>query len=187
MDIHGILEALVGVVVVALLVYITKLYGLAYKDQLTDLWTSRYFFKKGNRILKKTNASHFIYTVFFIDVDNLKTLNDTNSHAIGDMVIKTVAETIHNLFRKDSLIARRSGDEFIILYASKNKGMADTAELSLKTKLSGLFVTNGNGQKIFFSATIGTFDVQLGENLESSVNEADKIMLANKKRRRVDS
>jgi diguanylate cyclase (GGDEF)-like protein len=187
MDIHGVIEAVEGVIIVALLLYGTKLYDLAYKDQLTGLWTSRYFFRKGNALLKKANENDLVCTVFFADVDNLKTLNDKNSHAVGDRAIKTVAETISSLFGKDSLVARRSGDEFIVLYVSENKSMANTAELSLRTNLGGLFVNNGKDQKVFLSATIGAFEIQPGKSLASSIDEADRAMLRNKKRRNEDA
>ena len=49
------------------------------------------------------------------DVDGLKLTNDIFGHAAGDRLLKKVAEVLRNVCRKDDIIARIGGDEFIIL------------------------------------------------------------------------
>ena len=58
--------------------------------------------------------------LFIIDVDNFKHVNDNYGHATGDLILKAIAEQIQYTFRKDDILGRYGGDEFIAFIPSKN-------------------------------------------------------------------
>ncbi len=87
-----------------------------YKDPLTGVGNRLYFEK-----LLKDRAGNFErlnipYVVFFIDMDNLKVINDTYGHEAGDEAIKDLARVIKQNTRRDKdKLARVGGDEFVLL------------------------------------------------------------------------
>ena len=55
------------------------------------------------------------FSVIFMDLDNFKNINDSYGHSYGDEILIQVADRIRSFFKKDNLICRQGGDEFIIL------------------------------------------------------------------------
>ena len=64
------------------------------------------------RIEEKLMKNAYAGTFFIIDVDNFKSVNDILGHPIGDKLLKQIASTLSDLFRKDDLVGRLGGDEF---------------------------------------------------------------------------
>ena len=59
------------------------------------------------------------FTLFFGDLNKLKTINDSFGHKEGDEAIKSTAQLLKNTFGKDDIVARMSGDEFIAISVNK--------------------------------------------------------------------
>ncbi|MDP4160392.1 MAG: diguanylate cyclase, partial [Bacillota bacterium] len=85
---------------------------LSYHDQLTGQYNRRFFEEELKRLDVEGN---YPITIVIADVNGLKLVNDSFGHAIGDELIKKVAEVIEKGCRADDLIARLGGDEFVIL------------------------------------------------------------------------
>ena len=85
----------------------------ALRDSLTGLANRRHF----EQVLKDAlcHRSEVSSTVFFVDLDRFKAVNDTLGHAIGDEVLRLVSQRLQSVVRTGDLIARLGGDEFAIL------------------------------------------------------------------------
>ena len=81
-------------------------------DELTKLFNRRGFYEYGQQLLDVSSAAGQYGSVFFCDLDGLKTINDTYGHEIGDLAIKTEAKVLRAAFRDSDMIGRLSGDEF---------------------------------------------------------------------------
>ena len=97
---------------------------LAYGDGLTKLLNRRGFFELAEAALHATrdNAAS---TTFFIDLDNMKRVNDQLGHAQGDRALQLVATTLRECFRESDLIGRIGGDEFAVFATSVNEATAE--------------------------------------------------------------
>lgn len=87
-----------------------------------------------NRIMDHDNGINMIkkpYAVFFIDVNGLKTVNDTNGHIAGDNLLKDVAVTMKEHFEKGE-IYRVGGDEFMVIAESVSIREFDSLEKNLR-------------------------------------------------------
>lgn len=85
---------------------------LSYHDQLTGLYNRRFYDEELRRLDTKRNLP---LTIVMGDVNGLKLINDSFGHALGDEVLKKVADIIMKGFRTDDIVARLGGDEFVIL------------------------------------------------------------------------
>lgn len=87
---------------------------LASVDPLTQLLNRRSFRVAASREITRATRAHTPSTVVYIDIDNLKPLNDRYGHAEGDTAIAAVAAAAYNCTRATDLVARLGGDEFIV-------------------------------------------------------------------------
>lgn len=93
----------------------------AMQDPLTQLGNRRLLESPGNDVQARSWA-------VFLDVDNFKAINDDLSHAIGDVVLRTVAQIIRSHARSEDLLIRYGGDEFLILPDGGSEAAASLAE-----------------------------------------------------------
>lgn len=90
---------------------------LAYHDALTGLY-NRYALTKTDgqhSLLLAGKSDNDSYSVFFLDLDGFKPINDTYGHQVGDQVLQTIASRLKNTVRKEDTVVRVGGDEFAII------------------------------------------------------------------------
>jgi diguanylate cyclase (GGDEF)-like protein len=93
-----------------------QLQELAEQDPLTGLANRRHLFAALNQALELARESGERVGVFFLDVDNFKTLNDSLGHAYGDRVLVAIAKRIEVIARACGFAARLGGDEFTVVH-----------------------------------------------------------------------
>ncbi|WP_133116058.1 EAL domain-containing protein [Malaciobacter molluscorum] len=86
------------------------LYFQATHDQLTNLNNRKYLTS-----IFKNNEKYDPFILFFIDLDNFKSINDNYGHTYGDLVLKQVASRLKKLQVNKDILARYSGDEFLLI------------------------------------------------------------------------
>ncbi len=93
-----------------------KLNQMAFHDQLTGLYNRHYLMDIAEREVLTAKRHHFALWVLMIDIDHFKKINDNHGHAVGDVVLQAVAETLAQDCSDQDLIARSGGEEFVILF-----------------------------------------------------------------------
>jgi diguanylate cyclase (GGDEF)-like protein len=87
----------------------------ATHDDLTGLPNRVHFVRKTTEALERSRTTHSSVAVLFIDLDKLKHVNDTIGHAVGDQLIVNISKRLAAATRPSDLVARISGDEFVVL------------------------------------------------------------------------
>ncbi|MBR5451624.1 MAG: GGDEF domain-containing protein [Clostridia bacterium] len=112
----------------------SRLYNLAFKDDLTDLFNRNAYIRDLAKI-KRNKLKSLWFSIF--DIDDFKTINDTKGHLYGDEVLILAANRLSEIFcEKKHTIYRIGGDEFLVI--SKDIAENELIDLLLKLKKAEL-------------------------------------------------
>lgn len=92
-----------------------RIHRLAFYDSLTDLPNRRLLVERLEHSLRAWALEGQASAVLMLDLDRFKTLNDTHGHAAGDQLLQAVARRLVEAARPFDMVARLSGDEFVVL------------------------------------------------------------------------
>ena len=108
--------------------YEKRINALAFYDQLTNLPNRTLLIDRLTQSISSNarNGSHG--ALMFIDLDNFKTLNDTQGHEVGDQLLKQVAMRLKQCLREEDTAARQGGDEFVVVLAGLGVGKREAAQ-----------------------------------------------------------
>lgn len=153
----------------------------AFYDPLTNLPNRRLFFDRLNMTLEHNRRNKGAFSVFFLDLDGLKTVNDSLGHKAGDELLCTVAKLLKKLFRNSDTVARFGGDEFAIIFdqLKSAKDAEIVAEKIIDTFAAPIQLNTGS-VNIGFSIGISLYPLNSDE-AEELVRLADSAMYTSKK------
>jgi diguanylate cyclase (GGDEF)-like protein len=98
------------------------LHSMALTDELTGLQNRRGFLHRGARLLDLAARKLHGALLIYVDVDNLKDINDSLGHEAGDDLLKRAAQVLRDASGDHAVIGRLGGDEFAVLDESANSG-----------------------------------------------------------------
>jgi diguanylate cyclase (GGDEF)-like protein len=119
------LEALVDYRTRQLRLKSRELQQQATHDTLTGLFNRRYADDYLQQQLSYSRRHNTDFALALADVDNFKQINDSHSHAVGDEVLRRIADLLTQRCRNSDMISRFGGEEFLICFPSTNKNKAE--------------------------------------------------------------
>jgi diguanylate cyclase (GGDEF)-like protein len=148
----------------------------ASHDRLTGLPNRMLFDERLSLALATTHRYGEMLAVVFLDLDGFKTINDTLGHAVGDELLKNVAQRLTGCLRQGDILARWGGDEFTLLLSpiSSAEDVTKIAAQILDTLNTPL---QFEGQELHIKASLGIalapYD---GEDAQTLLKNADAAM-----------
>jgi diguanylate cyclase (GGDEF)-like protein/PAS domain S-box-containing protein len=146
----------------------------AYHDDLTQLPNRALFLDRLDVALAHARRNQSCVAVLFLDLDNMKAINDTFGHATGDRVLFAIGERLTASLRGGDTVARVGGDEFLILLILKEPADAEAVARSILSDLSQPLVVGLD--ELYLTTSIGVAlyptDSEDGEGLIRYADEA---------------
>ncbi len=157
------------------------LLALSLTDELTGLYNRRRFFILTEQCLKVAVRTKKRPLLLFIDMDNLKWINDHYGHKEGDQALTGLADILKKTFRESDIIARIGGDEFVVLLESTD----ENSETLLTRLHENVRDYNVKRSQHTLSISLGTaqFDPEYPISIDELLSKADTLMYAQKRRR----
>ena len=119
--------------------------------------------------------------VLVMDVDDLKTVNDTWGHAVGDILLREVARTLRSMMRPSDLAARWSGDEYVAVLVGCGEADAERRALDLQATLGTRPIAVAPGESWFVRVSVGVAAYpDQGPTLDALMETADARMYEQK-------
>ena len=161
------------------------LLSLSLMDELTGLHNRRGFVSLAEQRLKLTCREGVRSTLIFLDVDNLKCINDTFGHREGDSALQQIAGLLRQCLRESDIIGRLGGDEFSVLLSHTDAA----GDLLICKRLVQLIDrSNENCKRAYpLSVSIGAVDISGPEELERQIGRADALMYEHKRAKQVSA
>ena len=144
-------------------------------DSLTGVVTRSVFLNQADALLKKADPQ-MTKALCFVDMDNLKHLNDSCGHAGGDIALKSIGYILREFEKKyDGVVGRYGGDEFVVLLTSLDsekelRSVLDELVLRLQTNIQS------GGQSIPVQCSVGVSVYRPGDELAQMIADADEAL-----------
>jgi len=156
------------------------LHKAAHYDHLTNLPNRFLFNIQAEQAIARANRIKAPLSLFFIDLDNFKALNDELGHEAGDEALTKVADRMNSNIRREDLLTRVGGDEFILLVESaRNREELTLIAEKLIVALKDPFTIQGKEWQINASIGISIYPED-GLSVDDLLRKADKAMYAAK-------
>jgi diguanylate cyclase (GGDEF)-like protein len=157
----------------------SNLEDLAYRDELTELPNRRGASRQVDVLLSRARRHGHQLALLIIDADRFKAVNDRHGHAVGDVVLRELAARLRERVRREDVVGRWGGEEFVVaLPETTPDGAAAVAE-SLREAVARMPIEAGDGLRLDVTVSIGVA-AWTGQELEDLVDRADRALYAAK-------
>lgn len=146
-------------------------------DSVTGLYNKNYWKQINDGSIYHYPYSKEDFSLIFIDIDNLKEINDSFGHLAGDKAIEIVGQAIKNSIREEDLGIRYGGDEFIVLLFKQDKKATKKVTDRIRGEIHKLAVEQGMNIQI----SAGTACTNCSVGLDDMIKGADKNLYREKK------
>ena len=147
----------------------------ANTDPLTGLNNRNYLFQMVQNYIEKSIREGSPISIFLFDIDHFKHYNDTNGHDEGDNLLKELSNVIRNATRKNSVIVRYGGEEFIVMLPGISREDAFIYAERLREKIAEHPFRNRESQplgRVSISGGVASFPVD-GDSIYRIIQLAD--------------
>lgn len=159
--------------------FLGSLYESATKDFLTSAYNKKFFIERLQEEFSHALRHQKALSVLIIDIDHFKKVNDTYGHLSGDIAIQKVAHHLMSHTRRDDIVSRFGGEEFVVLMRDIDHAQAHRLGEQLREQIEGLKIKS-NDQTLQVTVSVGI--ASMNENNEANFIKFQDILEAADKR-----
>jgi len=152
--------------------------SMALTDSLTGVFNRRYVSAHLPRLLERSWESQKPVAILMFDIDHFKAVNDTYGHAVGDEVLREVANRTNRNLRNFDLVARYGGEEFIVVMPDTDRDAAYAVAERLRRRIGEeTFAVTAQVAEITVTVSIGVAVVDgTGDTADAILKRADDAL-----------
>jgi diguanylate cyclase (GGDEF)-like protein len=150
--------------------------SLSLIDDLTGLYNRRGFDNLGNHHLRLAKRTGRAVLLFYLDLDRLKTINDTLGHHVGDRALGRVSEILRDTFRQSDIIGRVGGDEFAVMALEASEQGEKDLLRRLRERVNEFNLRRREAFALSLSVGTARFDGEGRVRLEELLTDAETDM-----------
>lgn len=137
-----------------------RLKQMAITDDLTGLRNRRYIMERLEEEFQRAKRSGRPLSLVMLDIDHFKDINDTHGHLFGDTVLKIIASRIRDCLRRNDIVGRVGGEEFLVI--SPDSGVEEAVLVAERIR------------RVVHSKAIGDGDIEVSVTLSAGVATAGR-------------
>lgn len=153
---------------------------MARIDPLTGLANRRYALERLEAEISRSSRHNEPFSLAMADIDDFKLVNDTHGHEGGDVVLKSAADTLAASVRKEDMVARWGGEEFLLMFPRLSIGDAVKAAEKLRAAVEA-GAPSYRGKKLRVTVTIGVAEYDHALGMDPNISRADGAMYEGKR------
>lgn len=157
-----------------------ELSNYAFIDSLTGILNRRMGFKKLEELFKEAQKTSMEFVLCYLDINDLKYVNDTYGHNEGDRYILTFCDIIKDMLKEEDIFFRMGGDEFIVVFKDRNKEQVENIWNGLVKKIEEKNTHGELPYQIVVSHGLIYYHTGMDCNLEEMIEKADILMYKEK-------
>ena len=162
---------------ISMLLMYERVHNELILDKLTKIYNRNFFLKKLKTKFAFSKARNYSVAFIMVDIDNFKQINDAYGHQKGDVVLEKIAEILKKSIRKNDLVGRYGGEEFlIVLFNITIKTALEKAEIIRKKIETSKIIPN---RRVTVSMGLSIYPND-GEWINLLINKADSAMYYSK-------
>ncbi len=150
-----------------------RLEDRAIRDSLTGLYNHNYLLEQLGREVSLARRYKKPLSVFLLDLDFFKEVNDTCGHPFGDFVLKEFAERVRTNLRESDIFGRYGGEEFLIISPNIDRHQADVVAEKIRKEISATVFVNTRHSR-YVTVSIGVYSGS-GKKYASSGSIVDYV------------
>jgi diguanylate cyclase (GGDEF)-like protein len=112
-------------------------FHMAITDELTGLYNRHYMRDELRRMTAYAARRDRPFAIVSLDVDGLKTVNDSRGHEAGDALLRGIADALRAVLRSEDIAVRTGGDEFVVLLPDADRGEAVKVAYRIRQRIAG--------------------------------------------------
>lgn len=157
------------------------LQNLSQIDDLTGLYNRKGFLALADHRRKLALRSREAFSVAFVDLDGLKTINDTLGHDTGDRALIELASVLKESFRQSDILGRLGGDEFAVFIGETDESETESIRSRVQHHLDTYNARPSRSYRLSFSIGITSSSPAEGTDIEALLRRADALMYQHKR------
>jgi diguanylate cyclase (GGDEF)-like protein len=152
-----------------------KLLEMATIDQLTGLYSRRYFLELAEQEITQCRRYEKELCFCMIDIDHFKNVNDTHGHSVGDLVLSTVTAECKNELRDSDIFGRIGGEEFVVVLPETDLESAKMVVERIRVRIENKVAIVNDTKKVSVTMSAGLCEVNFDDPSETLITVLAKV------------